>query len=87
MFEFKRVFVRNNRDSWNEDTFPVPDPVKIVASIIFFVNLVTLNRVPLPSLGGLKFLKRIIGVLTFNLIILSGNPGVFNEFRNQQDSL
>jgi len=47
---------------------PVPDPVKIVASIILYINHVTLNRVPLHSLDGFKFLKIIIGVPTFNLI-------------------
>ena len=57
-------------------------PVKIVASIIFFINFFTDSLVPLHSRGGFIFLRRMIGEPIFKHKICGGIPGRSNEFKN-----
>lgn len=61
---------------------PVPHPVSIVHSIMKVFSDFTSKRVPLQSLGGLRFLNKITGQPIFSSILWGGSPDGFKEFRN-----
>jgi hypothetical protein len=53
-------------------------PFKIMASIIFFINFLMTNRVPLHNRGGFKLQSKITGDPTFNYKLYGGMPGKSN---------
>ena len=65
---------------------PLPQPVKIVASMRRFLSNVTFNCVPLHNFRFFKFLISIIRTPTFKANLCAGNPDIDKLFNNSVDS-
>jgi len=62
--------------------FPLPQPINIMHSINEILDFLIYSLVPLQSVGGLKFLIKIIGANIFKISVCGGTPEGVKVLRN-----